>query len=299
MTWVPIIPRLVHKEVESAGSRIVTVGLFGDTLKIDLYKANTIGLIVQNPDTIEVFLTSNNDVFRVERGMWPSYCRWHSGPLGVRDNPVKRIYCNLPAEDYCRQHRKTERAFYDLCVTLRGETGLQYCRLLDKLVKTEYVVYLTDFGGARPKVGITRRFRFLDRITEQAHITATILAVVDSAVKARKFETELSRIGIAQEMHRKNYYKNRSLGESASLLVRWAERASKALGLKWKEKIYRVEPPRDLPQYLSLRSPQTLGESFKVKGYWGGFLLVETEGGSRYRIRFRLLQHRRSLSVMY
>ncbi|MCE4626012.1 MAG: DUF2797 domain-containing protein [Desulfurococcales archaeon] len=294
----PLILRLIYKRVEPAGSQKVQAGLFGDSYNVKLYSVALKGLILQDPSTIEVILVRpERGLFRINEKVWVQYCRWHSGPLDKPDNPVERIYCNLPADGYCRQHKKSERALYERCVTLHGDKGLGACKLLDRMVRSEYVVYLTDFGGEKPKIGITRRFRYLERLAEQTHITATVLTVTDSAYNARLLEIKASKMGLAQEMHRKSSFTSRPTGESAIRLSYWAERVAKALGVNWDGELIRVIPPEGWRSFLPVRKPETFKEVFRVAAFWGGYLYVISNERKAY-FPVRPLQHKDSLELV-
>ena len=292
-----LIPRLVVKRVRPAGVDKARYGLFAEEIAIEVYEADPLYLLVQPPSGLEVAPIPPGGVVAIAEPPHTSYCRWHSGPIERPDNPLERIYCNLPASDYCRQHKKTPRALYERCVTLRGEKGLAYCSMLDKSLKAEYAVYLTDYGGHRPKVGMTRSFRVLDRIAEQPHITATILATLDSAVEARKLETSISSSGLAVESRSRRPPAARGIGESAARLASWAEEIAKRFGLDWNGRLLRIAPPQDISSYRDTRKPPT-STPLLFKGYWGGYLLLSpTRGKGGYRINFRRLQHADTLKT--
>lgn len=293
-----MILRLVWKRVEQAGERRLSAGLLGSEYTVREYRVSWARILLQDPGMVEVQEAGENAVFKLLPEPWTEYCRWHSGPLDRPDNPLQRIYCNLPAEGYCREHKRTDRAIYELCLTLRGERGLGACRMLDAKVRTEYVVYMTDFGGKRPKVGVTRRFRLLERLAEQTHITATVLATTDSAYRARKMEMTLSSRGLAQEAHRRSAtVARRPVGESVARLAYWAEQAAKVLGVDWDGPIFRVAPPGEIGDYMIARRTDGIGP-FRVKFYWGGFLGVETGEGRKLLLSTRQLQHKDSLVLV-
>ena len=295
-----VIPRLAVKRITGPGLLKVRAGLLGEEKHVEIYEVQLEYLLLQDPRTVEVFpLTPGGDrKIEILDPPYTEYCRWHNGPLDAPDNPLKRIYCNMPARDYCRQHSRTPRSIYEKCVTLRGGKGLAYCGMLDRIVKSEYTVYLTDFGGSKPKVGMTRRFRYLERIAEQPHITATVLAVTDSAVEARKLEMEISSLGLAQETRRAQLrFSVRSLGESAARLEAWARRISSKVGLGWDGPILSVRPPQDIGSYREPGRGATPSMLW-VEGYWGGYLLLKAPGGPGFRINFRRLQHRDSVRVL-
>ncbi|MCE4627740.1 MAG: DUF2797 domain-containing protein [Desulfurococcales archaeon] len=293
-----MILRLVWKRVEPVEERRVSAGLLGSEYRVKEYSISWAKILLQDPAMVELQEAPENAVFRLAPEPWVEYCRWHSGPLDRPDNPLERIYCNLPAEGYCREHKRTDRALYELCLTLRGERGLGACRMLDSKIRAEYVVYMTDFGGRKPKVGVTRRFRVFERLAEQAHITATILATTDSAYKARKMEMTLSSRGLAQEAHRRSVQAaRRPIGESVARLAYWAEQAARILGVSWSGPIVRVVPPSGFDGYRIVRRLDGIG-SFKVKFYWGGLLGVEAGGGRKLLLSTRQLQHKDSIVLV-
>jgi hypothetical protein len=291
-----VILRLIHKKVESAGTLKLRTGLFGDEYVLREYHITTLSFIVQSPDMVEVEEVSMEGVrAKFNRKLWISYCRWHNGPLNEPDDPSKRIYCNVPAEGFCRQHKRSLRAIYERCVTLKGLPGFEACKVVDAKAPTKYAVYLTDFGGAKPKVGITRKFRLLERIAEQTHIAATVIAEVNSAYEARKLETRIASSGLAQELHGRSVMRTRGVAEAVSRLHYWASRISEKFSLNWKGEIFRVRPPNDLHEYVLLRKPESLEEDFYVRGFWGGFLFVETASGRKLYFNSKPLQHKDSL----
>ncbi len=293
-----LILRLVYKIVEEAGAKSIVAGLLGEEITIKLYNVKIDSLIVQDPSLLDVNRVGTSETLRLAPKPWISYCRWHSGPLSRPDKPWERIYCNVPSDSYCRQHKRSVRHIYELCVTLRGDRGLAACRELDKIERIDYVVYLTDFGGDKPKAGMTRRFRFLERIAEQTHTTATILYETDSAFEARRVEMLLSKKGIAQEIKRQRPRRKRDLGESALRLRAWAERASKLLGVEWTGDIISVEPNHALlNESVFLQKLEGFNYPFRITGFWGGFLFVEA-GGIKYALNTRNLQHKASLILL-
>ena len=293
-----MILRLVVKKTAFIGSREIRSGLLSEDYTIDTYSVKPSYLLLQDPKSIEVSKGGLDRFYRVKNSPWIQYCRWHSGPIDRQDNPLERIYCNIKSDSYCKQHKRTSRALYELCVTLHGDKGLEICKFLDKKVSTEYVVYLTDFGGSKPKVGMTRSFRFVERLAEQAHIVATPLLTTNSAFEARRLEIKISLSGLAQEIKRKTLRVNRSLGESAAHLTYWARRISEALGLNWEGRLLRVAPPDDLQYYRQIDPRKMAGMPFIVKDFWGGYLLVETKEGRKYAINTRVLQHKDSIELL-
>jgi len=292
------ILRLVYKSVLEKEEKKIQAGLLGEEVQVKVYEVTVDSLILQDPSMLDVERVNPNHLMRLAPRPWISYCRWHSGPLSRPDKPWERIYCNIPSDSYCRQHKRSPRHIYELCVTLRGERGLAACRELDKIERIDYVVYLTDFGGEKPKIGMTRRFRFLERIAEQTHLTATIIFETDSAYEARLVELRLSKEGFAQEIKRQTLRRKRNIGESALRLKVWAERITRLLGVEWNNKIISIEASDNkFYESIPLRKPEGFTLPFRVAGFWGGFLSLEADG-VRYAVNVRSLQHRLSIALI-
>ncbi len=307
MDWELAILRLVYRRVHEAGSVEVSLPSTllggGGSRRIDLYRVTLEGLIVQDPSMLDVRLYKGP--VRVAPGPWREYCRWHSGPLDERDKPWERIYCNVPVKGgpgFCRQHRRSERALYDACASLRGDEGLEACRLLDRAVKAEYAVYLLDYGGVKPKAGMTRAWRVVERVAEQPHAAATILAVYDSAYQARRAEVMLSKLGLASEhgpRGRKRWEPPKPPGPAVQRLERAAEEAARALGVEWNGRIFRVNPPWQHGSWPAYIEPDRLaGLELEPKGFWGGLLAMQAHNGRLVGVDERKLAHKLSLLVL-
>ncbi|GAB6148741.1 hypothetical protein JCM10135_12830 [Stetteria hydrogenophila] len=301
--WRLVIPRLVYRVVERAGS--VEVGApqallgGGGSWRVDVYRVAFGGLIVQEPSGLEVSLYTGP--VSAAPGPWREYCRWHSGPLDERDRPWERIYCNVEVRGglgFCRQHRRSERALYEACTSLRGGEGLEACKLLDRAVRAEYAVYMLDHGGAKPKVGMTRAWRVVDRVAEQPHVVATVLAVYDSAYEARRAEVTVSRLGIAGEQGprgRRRWGPPEPVAPAAARLESFAGRAARALGVEWEGRLFRVEPPWGRGSWPVHVAPERLsGVEAAPEGFWGGMLALRA-GGRLVGVDERRLVHRLSL----
>lgn len=274
------ILRMVYKRVEPAGTARYSVSPLaaGEEYTVEEYTVAVDSLIVQPPGSTDAYRHAGP--IAVAPVPWRRYCRWHSGPLDSRDEPWTRIYCNVPLPggrwEYCRQHRRSERFLYDVCVGLHGEQALEACRLLDSRVKAEYAVYLLAQQGGHVKVGVTRRFRVLERIAEQPHAAATVLAVYTSALQARRAEIAVSRAGIASEHRPRSKSKLPPPGPAAAAIHSAAERAASLLGVSWDGRVLRVRPPAGEPPPAGRAAdPSRLqGETLEVAGYWGGLILA-------------------------
>lgn len=227
---------------------------------------------------------------------WTSYCQWHDGPLDEADDPTRRLYCPVPADTFCSKHRRTERAAYTLCLDSRSEKALDACKYIDSIVKTEYVVYMVDYGGDKPKVGTTRKFRLLERISEQPHIVATVIYETDSLFDARRAEMKVSREGIAVESWRHKIVFHQDLYFGITRLKGPAEKASRLLGFQWPATFFTIKLP--LNERPLVVEPDQLGrESYDVIGAWGGFLFLKNSRGQTLAIKTSYLMHKNSLMV--
>ncbi len=285
------ILRLIHKIVDKAGVEKVEPGLaslLGSTVyEVEAYSIRLDSLILQSPHTTDVY--RYRGPIKVAPAPWRSYCKWHDGPLDSRDKPWERIYCNMEAEGYCRYHRKSLRSLYDICLSTRGPHALEACRRVDEEVKTEYSLYLTSPEGRSVKVGVTRSFRILDRIAEQPHSLATVLATYPSLYEARRAELSLSRAGIASESSPRRL-RRIDPRAAAPLLSSIAEKASRLLGVGWDGRLFRVKPPSGLNNAPITSAERLLGVVLEPRGYWGGLLLLEGNG-SLYLVKSRSMMH--------
>jgi len=286
------ILRLLHKKI--TGGNIVRIAhegvLSSESYEVIVYGVELDSLIVQYPTGLEV--SRYKGLFKLAPKPWRDYCKWHSGPLDTRDKPWERIYCNIPVAGagYCRQHRRSERYLYDICMGLHGDKALEACKRIDKLVRTEYAVYLIDFGAPKPKVGVTRLFRLRERIAEQEHLVATLLAVYDTAYQARLAEMKLSRVGLAIE-HKRLHTIRGGLPSSLSRLYSYAEKAAKILGQAWDGRVFLIAGRR----VDALAAPETIDEPMEPIGYWGGYVYVKIPSGEVLALSERRLLHRDSI----
>ncbi len=279
-----LVYRLTHKEVAHSGvARLGPAGLAGylgagGETTIEVYKVSLHGVIATPVGFIEP--VQLKDSIYIAGGPWRSYCRWHDGPLDRRDNPLERAYCPMEADGFCGRHKRSERALYDACMSGSGWRSIEACKKLDKTVSTEYAVYMLDYGGQKPKVGVTRLFRFRDRIAEQPHMVATLLAVTDSALQARRIEIALRESGIAVERPRRRAHA--MIGNpaaAASRLSSAAEKAARFIGVDWRGTLFRVEPPDTLENARTVDPRILAGARLGLAGYWGGMLILESPKG--------------------
>jgi len=288
-----VILRLSYKSVEPLGEDKLEVRSISgfETFKIRLFKVELDSLILQHPSSTDTI--RYRGPMRILPRPWVSYCKWHSGPLDSRDKPWERIYCNVRAEGYCRQHRRSDRYLYDMCMGLKGKRALEACRILDKRVRTEYALYLLDSGGSKPKVGVTRTFRLYERIAEQNHVVATLLAVYERAEEARRAEMKISELGFATE-HQRGRRSKLGRGHAALRLAETAEKVSKFLGHEWSGMLFTIVHEEPLPKRVDLN--KAIGEEFYPVGYWGGLILVRGREGV-YSLEERPMLHRLAVEI--
>jgi hypothetical protein len=292
------ILRLAYKLVEPAGEARYQASPLAasDVYVVEEYRVVLDSLIIQPMEYPDV--GRYRGLLRLAPWPWWRYCKWHNGPLDRRDEPWRRIYCTVRVDDtheYCRQHRRSERFLYDICMGLRGEKALEACRRLDQAVKAEYAVYLLVQQGGHVKVGSTRAWRVLERVAEQPHAAATMLAVFDSAYQARRAEMRVSSSGIASEHRPRAQRRMPPPGAAAAALTRAAEEASKLLGVEWDGRIFRVPPLGGAPPRAL--DPGRLGEEpYKPTGYWGGLLRLEDPSrGLAFWVDERKLLHHNAI----
>jgi len=293
-----LILRLVEKTVRPDGEDVFKLHFIGgvEEIRVERYLVELKGLIVQRPEIPDAYRLQDPTI-TIAPQPWKEYCHWHSGPLDEKDDPATRIYCTVAAEGFCRQHKRSLRALYEYCMSLRGNKALGACKLVDKEVRTEYAVYLTDGGSNKPKVGVTRAFRVYERIAEQWHNAATILTTVDSAYKARRIEMEISKSGIATEVQARK--RQPGLAASLRMLASAAEEAARLIGVEWDGRLFRVVP-RSLVAMRSMREvrPEALvGVPLELRDYWAGYLLAEDRTGRPVILRAKRLVHRDSILV--
>ena len=290
-----LILRLVEKRVRRDGDDVFKIHFIDGVQEVvvERYLVEYRGLILQKPHTPDAM--RYRGPLAIAPQPWKEYCRWHSGPIDARDDPATRIYCTMTAEGYCREHKRSLRAIYEYCMSLRGDRAIGACRMLDKEVSLEYVVYMTDGGSSKPKVGVTRRFRLYDRVAEQNHNVATVIAILDSALEARRLEMRISRAGLATESQARRSSTN--LQSGIRMLIAAAEKASRIAGKEWDGRLFRVVP-RNLVALRRLKetSPESLeGQLLEVVDYWAGLLLAKTSDGRPVVLRVRKMVHRDSV----
>lgn len=296
------ILRLVQKKITKYRDLDLEYsGLLGkETWTIKEYIVEPDYLVLQRLDQPDAFKGVDKRI-RLAPLPWRPYCRWHDGPLWQKDEPWKRLYCVVQTDSYCRQHKRSIRALYELCISTHSHNSLEICKKIDSMGRTNYVVYLTDAGAGRVKVGVTREFRFYERLAEQAHNIATVLHVVDSLYEARKLELQISKKNLASQVKSRRP-KKVYLPKVVALISNAAERISKTVGIEWSGELVRVVSSK---QRVVLEMPEAkpeniAGKTFTITGYWGGHLILEDEGAGRLlHISDRRLLHTDPLLLDY
>lgn len=278
-----MIPRIVYKEVKEIGSRRYMVQDLLATLVcprqedrfiVDEYEIMFKGIVVQVSGG-ELLLVKPGTKVVFDRGT-VRYCRWHDGPLDSGDNPLRRRYCMNKAYGglgYCKLHDDSVRAIYDRCVSLSGKTSLEYCRRFDNIVKgIEYVVYILVQPNGKVKVGVTRRFRWLDRIAEQQHLVATTLIVTDKLYEARRLEITLSKYRMLSDKGARAFIGHRSLGISQAILLLRSviDGLSKDLDIEHNAHLFRIKQPA-----YRVEGAYAYGDQAEIIDYWGGYIYLK------------------------
>lgn len=294
-----VILRLIKKKVSFRGVREIEYsGLVGrESWHVLEYRVEPDYLVIQRTDQPDAYKKSNGAI-KIAPPPWHSYCRWHDGPLWEPDDPGQRLYCVVQSESYCRQHKRSTRALYEICVSSHSQRSLDACRMIDGMGRTNYVLYLTDAGAGRVKVGVTREFRFLERLSEQAHNIATPLTVVDSLYEARRLEILVSKKNMASQVKSRRP-KQVYLPKTAALITSVAERISRLLGLQWEGRLVRIVSGVQglVLKEREARIDDLVNRELRVIGYWGGHLAFEDDDSRTMHVNDRRLVHHDSLLV--
>uniref|UniRef100_A0A7C4B8P5 DUF2797 domain-containing protein n=1 Tax=Thermofilum pendens TaxID=2269 RepID=A0A7C4B8P5_THEPE len=259
---------------------------------LHVLRAARVGLLVQKPPSPEVEVVWE-PCLTISSIRERFLCRYHEGEYeGAR-------YCSAEATEpggYCRAHAGSPRALYER----RAQGDEQACTHASELLEgEEFLVYLLDFGGHRPKVGLTQRWRLLHRVAEQPHTSAAVVAR-GGLREMRLLERELGRRateGAGLRVERRLESTARAL-ESAgfSALASRAAWALSTLGLHGDYEAYTVLPKSAAPRVF-LAEPAGLhslaGLAACIRDYWAGRLLAVTERGTlvvpKYELLHRLL----------
>jgi hypothetical protein len=166
----------------------------GAEIAIDEYGLQFEGILAQDVASGEPVIVKPGERLIVRGRALRPYCRWHTGPIESPGNPGSMRYCDRPASGslgYCRAHASSLRALYEICVAghLPGA-----CSAVDSALgdRAEYSVYILARDDGHLKAGMTRSFRLLERISEQEHLAAAVVAVTRSLRDAREMEESIS-----------------------------------------------------------------------------------------------------------
>ncbi len=289
--------------------RFLGLGGMGSDV-IEEYRLVFRGIIIQDPGDGGLDLVVPGDHVRL---LPPAneYCRWHSGPIDRRDNPLDRTYClrePVGGLGYCRGHSDSLRAVYTRCFSAGGLHSLGACRRLDDVFGRSimYSLYLLDYGGG-VKVGTTRSWRLYERIGEQPHVVATRLLETCSAYTVRDYEIRVGSLhGLSEKPRR------RRLGDVVAFpprnglrrLLAVIDRVVRALGIPTPDQwiVFRVLPVVEIAYYGRARESglgDLSGRVFEVIDYWAGYLLLSDRSANDYYVvRARDLLHRDCLGVV-
>ena len=270
---------------------------------LERYRVELEGLLLQDPGSGELLMLRRGESLVLRRAEASPLCRWHTGPIDERDDPMQRRYCINPAASglgYCKEHAGSLRALYDMCFGSSGTQSRIACARLDQAMgrKVQYAVYIADYGGRSLKVGSTRLFRWVDRIAEQPHAAAALIHTTTSAVDARGVEKSIASGKGFAEIPARNRLKlalQTPYAEAARHVASVARMLARQ-GYKWDGSVIRVEPPPIIAEAKEA-SPKSLeGKRLILDGYWGGYLLLAGDSGT-YMVASRRIAHRARIAV--
>ncbi len=309
-----LVFRLVYKDIIALGESEVKsrdlLSFFGSrrVYKVKDYRLVFKGLIVQGSNGTLSLLEPGSTMRLVES---QSYCRWHNGPLNSKDNLLERRYCLNPSKSslgYCLKHLRSDRALYDKCVSGMGSEALNACKIIDeKYPDLEHVVYLTVLPTGKVKVGVTRKFRILERIAEQQHVIATQLVVTRSVVEARKIEMKLSsENGISDKGLRSlSRTKSISVEQAYNILESTINNIVRNMDIDIGNidienmDVFRIKPPGILSKAEELKSIDMVeNKDLVLRDYWGGFLFFEDGNGRIIAIKTTKILHKKSIIML-
>ena len=216
-------------------------------------------------------------------------CRYHEGPRG---DPLAQKWCHATAThgSWCQRHRSSPLALYERCM---ASNDLEACRSVDALwPDEEYIVYMVYHGGGY-KIGVTRAWRLYNRILEQPHVAAAILARVGSAREARLLEKRLAARGpgegIGVPRRRRMEWSILRLDDPEQAARKLAEGiASLGLSGSYEAIALRVDCPQQ--PLLSPRGTPPAGR-LRYLCSWGGVIVFEDEEGRSVGVKREALIH--------
>ena len=293
-----MILRLAVKRVEKKGvTRISSGGILEFTsvavqkANVHIYTSRLEGLILQEPGQEKVWFYPAGSPIRLELG-GSGYCRWHTAPLDTPDDPRERRYCTRHAVSklgYCRSHLDSIRAMYDMCLGSGGVQSLSFCHKLEMMAPSvKMSVYLTALEAGKYKVGVTRDWRLLDRLSEQPHLAAAQLKTGLTPSQARTIELNLStkyrftQLSRRDNLHHYLSYQWKNVIPGLTTMI-------KQLTGSHPDQIYRIEP-EDPNRWLKARRLREPGV-YRPVSYWAGIILLEDDTGDYHMIEARKLAH--------
>lgn len=285
-----MIPRLIHLDLRFASREYLespSLERFLPTLEripLERYRASTIGIVVQEDGWSTVQLVNVGEyVLFTKSG--ETLCRWHTGPIHEKDDPLKREYCVKKAVTtlgYCNEHRESVMAIYSYCFESSSQLCLTKCRELDEKLKNkvEYVTYLLTYSLDGFKVGSTRRWRFHIRLSEQPHVAAIAIQYSGSAYRARELEIKIGKLeGLSEKPHR-DIHKTivTPIANAVYKLAKIRDKVVEKLGLTSDEKFFiRVEPGLGLQYFYRAKQSsleQLVDKKLEFIDYFYGYLLL-------------------------
>lgn len=310
-----LIPRTIYiRTVFSSREYVGAYGLeaytgLSTTNVVETHKVVFYGLLAQEEGFTNTHLINSSEyiVFKTPRS---EFCRWHSGPLNVEEDPLKREYCvekSHTAQGYCRYHRDDAKALYSCCFESRGLDGLVCCEQLDKLFRDSivYLIYMLAFSSNGFKVGSTRKWRMLQRLAEQPHVIASTLYVSNSACDARMVESRAGKLPWLTEVPRRDVYGtiSTSLRMVLNRFVMLREKTLRTLRLAETElELVRVKPSFDLEAFHKARIADLkslLDKKLEVFEYGYGYLLLSDIVSNEYfLIKFSDIMNRDCLKTI-
>jgi len=322
MSKVEVIPRVVVREfkylgIERISSKVgletfVFAGSKEPPVDVEIYKLMFKGLLAQEETNPNLILLEPGTRVRIKCQPWKVYCRWHNGPIDREDNPLLRKYCIRPLTretvGYCSLHEKSIRALYDRCLSSVGVSCLSKCLKLDEILdgKINFIVYIIDYGGSKIKVGVTREFRLLHRVSEQPHVVAKVIYKTNSAYEARKIETMLSHK--LKALTERPGDRNLASSLSSNLKVAIARisnvmnNIARMLGENAipktpliKVTLQNINVIKNFSE-INLRMEHTYNSVMEVVDYWGGYLFLEAKGKIK-AVKVNTLLHHLDLIV--
>ncbi|WP_440059136.1 hypothetical protein ACSU1N_04945 [Thermogladius sp. 4427co] len=255
---------------------------------MEIYRVGFKGLLVQPVGEGGVLLVERGRKVKIRRG-FTKYCIWHSADIREKDDPLTRTYCTRESETvhgFCRTHQNTPRAIYHLCFVTGGDRSLEYCRMLDKLVgEASYISYMVVFGN-RIKVGSTRKWRFIERISEQPHTLAVVLREFTNSSSARGYELKMSRLFNFSEHLKISFrdLKKQDPARDASLLSSYLKKIQPTTIGETRTGFIRIEPddPRLLEAAVESRLEEVVDSRLEVDGFYAGYILFYDIDNNNY-----------------